>query len=231
MPQIALPLSFDRQFSFENFFSDSTDLIVTNLKAMVDGEGEPIVCLWGGAASGKTHLLNACALYARQQAVAFQLYDARQFVEFSPEQIGDFEDDVMLAVDNLEAICGSRDWEEKFYGIINRCRDQDYRLLFTLLEKPQDLACSLADLQSRLSWGLLLELPKYEEDDIRQIVARRAQLLGIELSKEVLSYLLTHYSRQLADQMEMLRMLDAASMSAKKKVSISLVKQVMSDRH
>ncbi len=136
----------------------------------------------------------------------------------------------MLAVDNLDAICGSRNWEEKFYRIINRCRDQGHRLIFTLSEKPHDLICSLADFKSRLSWGLLLELPQYEEDDVRLIIARRAQLLGIELSKEVLSYLLTHYSRRLTDQMDILRLLDAASLSAKRKVSISLVKQVMSDR-
>ncbi len=229
MPQIALPLSFDRQFSFENFFSDSAGFIAASLKAMVEGEGEAIVGLWGGVDSGKSHLLNACALYARQQAVAFQLYDARQFVGFDPEQIGDFDDNAILAVDNLDAVCGNRSWEEKFYRIINQCRDQDHRLLFTLSEKPQNLTCSLADFQSRLSWGLLLELPQYEDDDIRRIVARRAHLLGIELSKEVLSYLLTHYSRRLADQMEILRMLDAASLSAKKKVSISLVKQVLVD--
>ncbi|MCP3690170.1 MAG: hypothetical protein GY784_17330 [Gammaproteobacteria bacterium] len=134
----------------------------------------------------------------------------------------------MLAIDNLDAICGSRDWEEKFYRTINLCRDQGHRLIFTLSAKPHDLVCSLDDFKSRLSWGLLLELPQYEEDDIKQIIFRRAQLLGIELSREVLSYLLTHYSRRLADQMAILQMLDAASLSAKKKVSISLVKQVMS---
>ncbi|MCP4492215.1 MAG: hypothetical protein GY820_33640 [Gammaproteobacteria bacterium] len=231
MPQIALPLSFDRQFSFDNFFSDAAGFITASLKAIVDGEGESIVCLWGRAGSGKTHLINACALYARQHAVAFQLYDARQLVEFNPEQIGAFDDNAMLAVDNLDAISGSRNWEQKFYRAINRCRDQGFRLLFTMSEKPQDLTCSLADFQSRLSWSLLLELPQYEEDDIRQIISRRAQLLGIELSKEVLSYLLTHYSRRLADQMEILQLLDAASLSTKKKVSISLVKQVMSNYH
>ncbi|MCP4188157.1 MAG: hypothetical protein GY763_11210 [Gammaproteobacteria bacterium] len=230
MPQIALPLSFDRQFSFENFFSDSGEFIAASLKDMVEGEDEAIVGLWGGVDSGKTHLLNACALYARQQVVTFQLYDARQFIELDPEQIGDFDDNAILAVDNLDAVCGNRSWEEKFYRIINRCRNREHRLLFTLSEKPQDLACSLADFQSRLSWGLLLELPQHEEDDIRQIVSRRAHMLGIELSKEVLSYLLTHYSRRLADQMEILRRLDAVSLSAKKKVSISLVKQALASK-
>lgn len=227
MTQIALPLNFDRQYSFDNYFIDQADFVINSLKSLIHGDAEHLIGLWGGRDSGKTHLLNACAYYARGILPGFQLYDAAQLRDCEPLQFYDITDSAVLAIDNLDAICGHRDWEVALYGLINRCRDQHARLIFSLSKKPQDLNCKLADFQSRLSWGLLLELAVVEDADIGSIVERRARLLGITLSKEVLAYLLTHYSRRLADQIQILRRLDQASLSTKKKISIPLIKQVL----
>ncbi|MFV2033295.1 MAG: DnaA ATPase domain-containing protein, partial [Gammaproteobacteria bacterium] len=156
--QIALPLSFDRQFSLENYFSAQGELIIASVKSLIDDSGESLIGLWGGPDSGKTHLINACAHFARQQAVVFQLYEARQLVRCDPDYFDIPASCDVLAVDNLDAMCGQRHWEEKFCQIINRCKGGDLRLIFTLSDKPQYLHCLLPDFQSRLSWGLLLHL-------------------------------------------------------------------------
>lgn len=225
--QIALPLTFDHQYSFDNFFMHQAEFVITSLKALIAGNGEQLIGLWGGRDCGKTHLLNACAFYARSGFPGFQLYDATQLVNCEPSQFNDIADDAVLAIDNLDAVCGDRHWEAALYRLINRCRDQQVRLIFSLSEKPQDLSCELADFQSRLSWGLLLELPVADEAEIENIVYRRGKLLGFELSGEVRAYLLTHYPRSLSFQLEILRKLDAASLSSKKKITIPLIKQVL----
>lgn len=227
MTQIALPLSFDRQYSFDNYFIERVEFVKASLKALIDTEGERLIGLWGGKDSGKTHLLNACAFYARERSPGFQLYDAVQLVNREPSQFDDVADNAVLAIDNLDVICGHRHWESAFYRLINRCRDQNVRLIFSLSQKPQDLSCDLPDFQSRLSWGLLLELPVVNEAEVENIVRQRAKLLGIDLSNEVRSYLLTHYSRRLSHQLEILRKLDDASLSTKKKITIPLIKQVL----
>lgn len=227
MAQIALPLSFDRQFSFENYFADSANFVVTSLKALIEGSGESIIGLWGGADSGKTHLLNASALFARENLLVFQLYDGWQLRDCDPSQFDDIDNNVILAIDNLDALCGHRVWEETFYRLINQSRDQGMSLVFSLSSKPLDLVCELADFQSRLSWGLLLELPKYSDIDTQRIVKLRAELLGLKLSKAVLAYLLTHFSRRLGDQIQILRILDKVSLTAQKKVTIPLIKKVL----
>ncbi|MCP4430036.1 MAG: hypothetical protein GY806_03570 [Gammaproteobacteria bacterium] len=227
MTQIALPLSFDRQFSFDNYFTDQAGFIVSSLKAFVEDSSENFIILWGGHDSGKTHLLNASAHYARGRSRGFQLYDADQLSELEPSCLEEFADGTILAIDNLDAICGNRDWESAFYYLINLCHQQKLRLLASLGSKPQDLNCVLADFQSRLSWGLLLELPLTDETDIENIIRQRALLLGHELSEEVICYLVRHYSRGLGSQLEILRKLDTASLSTKKKITIPLIKQVM----
>lgn len=135
----------------------------------------------------------------------------------------------MLAIDNLDAIAGNAAWEACFYQVINRCREGEYRLLFSLTGKPAALTTQLDDFRSRLQWGLLLELPQVGDAEIRQILHRRAQLLGINLSDEVISYLMNHHARDLGEQIGILRRLDGISLSQQRRVTIPLVKQALAE--
>jgi len=225
--QIALPLSLDRQYSFENFISDRTDLIIASLKALIQGDGEAQIGLWGAAASGKTHLLNASADYARQKSVVLQIYDAKQLLQCDANEFEGFSRCEVLAIDNLDAIAGNAEWEACFYQVINRCRDGDYRFVFAMAHRPEDLETTLDDFRSRLQWGLMLQLPSSDDIEIRQILRKRAQLIGIELAEDVISYLMTHHARNLATQMAILRRLDGASLSQQRKVTIPLIKQAL----
>ena len=67
------------------------------------------------------------------------------------------------------------------------------------------------------------------EKDIGNVIKLRASLLGIELSKEAIAYLLAHYSRQLSVQIEILRALDRASLSVQKKITIPLIKKTLGE--
>ncbi len=188
-----------------------------------------MIGLWGKSGSGKTHLLNASAHFARQQGISFQLYDGIELVQYDADLFEDLESCQVLAVDNLDALCGNQKWEEKCYQIINISRNAGLGFLFTLSENPSYLSCRLADFQSRLSWGLLLQLHPTGEMDIANVIKLRAAMLGIELSEEVIAYLLTHYSRQLSEQIKLLRVLDNASLSAQKRITIPLIKQTLAD--
>jgi DnaA family protein len=96
-----------------------------------------------------------------------------------------------------------------------------------MTHKPDDLHTTLDDFRSRLQWGLMLQLPSSNDTEIRQILRRRAQLIGIELAEDVISYLMTHHARNLATQMAILRCLDEASLSQQRRVTIPLIKQAL----
>ena len=193
------------------------------------GDGENQVGLWGESASGKTHLLNASADYARGQGISLQIYDGLQLRHCDAGEFADFSHCDVLAIDNLDALAGIEAWEACFYQVINRCRDGEFRLLYALSQKPQALATRLEDFRSRLQWGLLLQLPANGDAEIRQILRRRARLLGIELSDEVTTYLMNHHARDLTEQISILRRLDGLSLSQQRRVTIPLVKQAMSE--
>jgi len=224
-----LPLTLERQFSFDNYFSEQAELVVSSLKALVLGRGETQIGIWGGTASGKTHLLNASADFARNQGVNLQIYDAAQLLHYQPSAIDDFEQCDVLAIDNLDAIAGQGDWEALFYRVINRCRDGELRLLFSLSRQPEHLRSKLDDFRSRLQWGLLLQLPESGDAELRRILQKRAGLLGFELSDEVTAYLTTRYARDLAAQMRILQRLDDASLTQQRRITIPLVKQALAE--
>ena len=185
--------------------------------------------MWGGYASGKTHLLNAGADYARRQGVAMQIYDGAELCRYDA---AGFEVDSgcdVLAIDNLDAIAGDFGWETFFYRIVNRCRGGELRFLFAMRVKPGELATQLPDFRSRLQWGLMLQLPGSGDEETREILGARARLLGIRLSDEVLAYLMTHYPRDLAAQMAILRRLDETSLLQQRKVTIPLIKTALGE--
>ncbi len=193
------------------------------------GRGEAQIGLLGGPASGKTHLLNACARFAREHGSPLQLYDAADFAQIEPAGFDGLDSGDLLAIDNLDAIAGLAEWEAICYRLINRCRDGDCRLIYALSRRPSALPLRLEDLRSRLQWGLLLPLPDHDERSVREIMARRARLLGFELSDEVLAYLLTHHARDLRAQMAILERLDGASLSRQRRVTIPLIKQTLAE--
>ena len=141
---------------------------------------------------------------------------------------GDSECDV-LAIDNLDAIAGDSAWETYFYRIINRCRNGELRFLFAMSVRPDDLQTRLDDFRSRLQWGLMLQLPVSNDAEVREILRYRARLLGIGLSDEVISYLMTHYARDLSAQMSILRRLDETSLLHQRKITIPLIKTALQD--
>jgi len=156
-----------------------------------------------------------------------QIYDATQLLHCDAHEFEGFSHCDVLAIDNLDALAGNSEWEACFYQVINRCRDGEYRFLYSMTDRPENLPTRLDDFRSRLQWGLLLQLPAIGDAEIRLILRKRAGLLGIELSDEVISYLMTRHARDLAEQITILQHLDGVSLRQQRKITIPLVRQAL----
>jgi DnaA family protein len=222
--QIALPLTFDNQFSVDNFYAKDADFISQTIRTFIEGSGESLIGLWGGQDCGKTHLLNACARLAGQQGISFQLFNAEQLCDVEPAFFSDLAEDSLVGVDNIDLIAGHKGWEEKFYQLVNLAKNSHLRFMFTMTRKPQAVSFKLPDLKSRLLWGLLIHLPTATEEELKEILQYRAQKLGLQLGPDVIFYVLQHYSRRLSDLMELLSKLDRVSLSTQRKITIPLLK-------
>ncbi len=226
MAQLPLPLRFDKRFSFSNYLSQHARYIKQQLTGLFDESGETMIGLWGAEDSGKTHLLNACAHYAGLSQVSLHLFDAAHLAEADSEGFVDFMPGSVIGIDNLDILAGHPAWEKQFYQLINRVKAGELRFIYSLSQAPRDTSFKLPDLKSRLMWGLLIALEPADDHHLELILKQRADMLGLRLSDEVVHYLMSHYSRKLSDQMEMLYQLDHASMSRQRKITIPLIREI-----
>jgi DnaA-homolog protein len=95
--------------------------------------------------------------------------------------------------------------------------------------RPDKLGLNLQDLVSRLFWGGIFEL--YPLDDVTKvkILQQHAQNIGITLTQEVADYLLQHCSRDLQTLMQWLQQLDYISLAQRKKITLPLVRHLLSN--
>ena len=124
--------------------------------------------------------------------------------------------DVVMGVDN---------WEHALFGLYNRAREWGCRLLIAANASPRALAVKLADLRSRLSWGVVYQLSAASDEEKQAILQFRARRRGLNLGDEVASYIVTRAPRELDQLLQLLDRLDRASLADQRALSIPFVKQ------
>lgn len=223
--QLALGLSLRDDATFSNFYPGDNAPLIAYLQTFAQAPGEQLVFLWGSAGVGRTHLLQAsCHLLDPGQAVYLDLAESA----LQPAVLLDLEYFSLICLDNIDAVLGRDEWELALFNFYNRCREHGSRLLISALAPPAQLRCQLADLRSRLAWGVVLNLQPLADDQKLSALQMRAKRRGLELTQEVGVFLLHHYPREMSNLFSALETLDRESLSAKHRLTIPFIKQVLS---
>ena len=226
--QLALGISLAPGATFESYFRGPNGLAVELLQAMARGDGERHAFLAAAPGLGKSHLLQAtCRLAADTGRVAYLPLDGA--LAGRPEVLEGLESLGLVCIDSLEAVAGHADWEHGLFALVNEARSTGTRLLFAARRVPGDLGLALPDLVSRLAWGPVVQLGALDDDAKRGALAARAQTLGLELPAAVADYLVRHYPRDLAGQLERLAQLDRASLAHGRRLTVPFVKEILDD--
>lgn len=83
------------------------------------------------------------------------------------------------------------------------------------------------DLRTRLGWGLSFALEPLDEAGLRKALQHEAARRGVALHDDVLRYLLTRHSRDLAFLMDLLVRLDRFALAERRQVTVPLLKQML----
>jgi DnaA family protein len=225
-----LPLSLNPQqvYRLSNFYFTQPEL----QQALVDFCAQSTIAflyLWGGHASGKSHLLIAMTEQMQQSGKRTVYLPLSELVATtSPEVLQSLEQLDLLCIDELEAIVGLKDWEEAIFHCFNRLQDAGCHLVVASISNPAMTDIQLADLRSRLATGLIYQLETLDDTAKQQVLIVQAQARGLELPDEVAQYLLRHQSRDMRELIQLLQQLDKASMIEKRRLTIPFVRQVLS---
>lgn len=201
MKQLLLDIQPAPAPSLENFVPGRNAEALYSLLMATSGQSENrFIYLWGPGGSGKSHLLLACADLARQHGVALTTADDVQRLDEAAQ------------ID--------------LFNTYNRLKASGGVLIASGDAAPMQTGLR-DDLATRLSWGLVYQLHPLSDEEKAQALAAHAAERGMKLPDEVLDYCLRHLRRDLRTLMATLDALDTWSLTAKRPVTLPLLRQLL----
>jgi DnaA family protein len=200
------------------------------LAAMVRWADETVpwyVYLWGGAATGKSHLLQAALRLAGNAERTTMYVPLAEVVTHGPCVLEGLETIDVVCVDDLDVIAGHRDWELGLFVFFNRLQAAGRALAVSAKAAPAALPFVLPDLASRLSSGLVYQLKELDDAAKAAALQSAAQRRGMALPDAVTTYLLRRLPRDMTALLGALETLDRASLSAGRPLSVPFVRETL----
>lgn len=219
--QLALPVQLSQAPTFGTFFAGPNLEIVEALRDMAAARSPiPAVWLYGAAATGKTHLLKATVSAAGADAVYASAC-------LDPVALGALQDAAFVALDDTAKALDDEVRAMTLLRLIDQRRQSGRPLLLSGGVAPARLTDISPDLRSRLEAMALLGLKPLREDDRRELVRLQAQQRGLELTDDVVSWLIARLRRDAGTLIAALEEIDRASLSAKRRPTLPFVQQAL----
>ncbi len=226
--QLTLNIKLKDETTFANFIAGNNEVALKQLQNTNTETQEQCIYLWGKPGSGRTHLLQACCHKAAQQNLSVIYLPLKQLPELSPQILEDLEKIKLVCLDDLDNIVGNKLWEEAIFHTFNKLKAQNNRLVIAASAPPKNLNFVLADLKSRLSAAMIVQIQALNDTQKKTALRLRAKARGFELADQVCQYLLQHYSRDTSSIFAFLDRLDQASLTSQRKITIPFIKKVLS---
>lgn len=209
--------------SFANFFVSAANTTVMHALRIWFASDAILFYVYGASSSGRTHLLQAaCREYD------FLYLPLAELREQDPEQVLEgLENAGNICLDDIHAVIESNTWCEYLFHLFNRCVQSGAKLLISADRASAQLPCVLPDLQSRLRSSGDFRLEVLDEAERAQALQLRASERGIDLSAEVVAYILARQSRAFPALLAVLEQLDKQSLVEKKRITVPFVRRVL----
>jgi DnaA family protein len=228
--QLTLGVGLREGHDFQNFVTGRNATAVAALKAIFDSTIAPLVYLWGGAGSGKTHLLEALCAAAGDRASRAAYLPLMRRAGFDPAILSGLEAADLVCLDDIHAVAGDTIWEEALFHLYNRLDAARAPLVVTAASAPLKTGWQLKDLASRLASGATYEIFPLNDNERAQVLRQTARARGFGFPDEAVRYVLHREVRDMHTLMAILDELDKLSLAHQRMVTIPLVREVLSRR-
>ncbi|MBT8084398.1 MAG: DnaA regulatory inactivator Hda [Woeseia sp.] len=224
MTQLALPLQLADHAVFDSFWPAANEALVAYLQKLVGQNAGPGCWIWGEAATGKTHLLQAACARGGDQAMYLPL---AFFQESGPAVLEGAGLRPLICIDDADAIAGRDEWESALFDLYNQVADADGTLVVASSHTVRESGFAMPDLQSRFTQLTTFHIQPLDEDDRVQALQLRARHRGLELPDETARFMLNRSRRDMASLYSLLDRLDAAALQAKRRLTVPFVRDVL----
>lgn len=220
--QLLLNILLEAPPALDNFVPGPNQDVIQALLALAPGQA---MYLWGGAGSGRSHLLQAMArehggIYVSAASPVHQL-----------QELAAAEGDRLrlVAVDDVDLLGDAA--QAALFMLFNLWRtvsaaDNAFALLAAGGRAPLSLPLR-EDLRTRLGWGLVCRLEQLSDSERAQALRDRASRRGMILPEEVLQWILTHLDRDMRRLSALIDSLDQYSLARHRPITLPLLKNLL----
>ena len=228
-------------FTFETYVvGPQNKLAYAAARAVADKPAENFnpLFIYGDSGLGKTHIVQSIGHEVRQRHPELQVlyvsmnkFQAQFQTAYKNGEIPDFIHfyqmiDVLI-IDDIQELTGKTGTQNAFFNIFNHLQLAGKQLILTSDKPPVELKDIEQRLLTRFKWGLSTQLNTPDYDTKVKIIRIKAQKLGLQLTDEIVRYLADNISANVREIEGALSALVANTVYMGKKVSLSLVKEIL----
>jgi len=232
MRQLPLAVKLRDHAAFANFEATGAPEAVAQLQRLAAGEAG-VVWLYGAAASGKSHLLQAvCAAAAAARAGYFPLSELPQTPSGRPDAaaLDGWQALDLVCVDDVQLAVGDAALERALFTLYREIDERRGRLVVAATAPPAILPWTLRDIGSRFGAASVYRLHDLDDAAQARALTRRAQLRGLELPEETIRYLQRRFPRDMGSLCALLDTLDDASLAEQRRITVPFIRAVLGDQ-
>ncbi|HEY3808374.1 MAG TPA: DnaA regulatory inactivator Hda [Steroidobacteraceae bacterium] len=227
MQQLPLAMRLRERAVFDSFVAGPNAQAVQALREIAAGVLREPVWLCGPVGAGKSHLLQALCAQAQCAQLDAAYLPMRQLRQLGVEALSGWQHTRVLALDDVDALAGQRDWEQPLFGLFREAQERGAVLVGAAVEPPRRVPFALPDLASRFAAATLLTLQPLNEAEQREALRLRARARGLELPEDTALYLQRRFPRDLPTLYQLLDTLDEAALAAQRRVTVPFIRSVL----
>lgn len=231
--QLSLAVNLRDTETFDSFIVGENSHLVHRLKSLLNKtlntKSQPwLTFVSGEHGVGKSHLLYSLCHKAQSANVTAVYLSFKEKQQYSPEVLDGLEHSQLICLDDVDALQDSQTWQIAVFDLLNRVKELGISHVVACANGgPMSLNLQLADLASRLAWGVSFSLASLSDEGRCVALLTRAKQRGLVMPEKVAVYLVNHWQRDMPSLMNTLDKLDQLSLQQQRKLTIPFVKEAL----
>ncbi len=200
------------KYNFKSFIVGSgNELAHAACQAIVKNPGTKYnpMFVYGGVGLGKTHLIQAVGnalidekpetrvLYISSETFVNEFLDS---IRFKKKGFADKYRGVdVLIIDDMQFIGGKEKTQEEFFHTFNALHQANKQIIISSDKPPNAIPTLSERLRSRFEWGMTIDIQAPDFETRCAILQVKATAQGVELDKETVEFLATHFQTNIRE--------------------------------
>jgi len=234
MKQMPLNITLRHEASFDSFVAEAESLamVLYQLQMAIIRQQGGAWYFHGPDGAGKTHLLQAACRFAHQwerSCVYLNLEDGE--VRSFPDLLKGLEEMEVLCLDAVDVVLPDPAWQSALGQVLLQAQSLGHMVLLSGQQPMADWPLQSEVLADALATVVPVPVsPLDEPESIMLAVQRHGQVRGLQLPKNVISYLIRVFGEDLEAVLLALQRIEQVSLIEKRRITLPFVKRVLSQQ-